>query len=124
MRTHISLRDYVSDPAGLYDVLQAVQARALESIGYRMILLLGLMTVAMLAPGEASQVAWCLAAMAGLSCIIAVADHAVRGGLMDYLTLHDVIRPREDTAAEVAILLAHLLAPNHELGEAGGKEGD
>lgn len=117
MRTHVSLRDYASDPAGLYDVLQAVQARALESIGYRMILLLGLMAVAMLAPGEGSQVAWCLAAIAGLSCIIAVADHAVRGGLMDYLTLHDVIRPRDELGRLATELLVAIAESGPTVGE-------
>ncbi len=123
MRTHISLRDYASDPAGLYDVLQTVQAHALANIGIRALLLLGLMAVAMLAPGDASKVAWCLAAAAALSCVAAMADHAVRGGLMDYLTLHDVMRPRDDTAGQLAILLAQLLAPNHEQGDCDGAQG-
>jgi len=96
-----SLRPAVDTADDLYALLQALQARSLASVGWRLILLIVLLAVGLIAPGAAGSAALCLAAIAGMACIWAIADNVARNWFLHALTLHELIRPRFQSADEL-----------------------
>lgn len=117
---HVSLRDYVTDAASLYDVLAQLQARVQASIGYRMMATVALLAGGFLLPGSMGMASFCLAAVAGLAASAALMDYTARGVLMDVVTLHEVIRPPEDAAELLAYQLAQTFVMPDESPEASG----
>ena len=107
---HVSLLPAVQDADDLYTVLGALQARAQSSIGYRILATVGLIAGGFLLPGAAGMASLCVAAVAGLATVGALADFAARSLLMDLVTLQEVIRPRSEPSDLLAYQLAQLLA--------------
>ncbi len=118
---HISLESSVTDADDLYALLGQVQARVQESVGHRLMATVALLAGGFLLPGGAGMAAFCMAAVAGLATVGALADFAARSLLMDLVTLHEVIRPRAEPSDALAYQLAQLLAaePVRDEQEAG-----
>lgn len=109
---HVSLRQSVEDASDLYDLLERLQVRAQASAGYRIFATVGLLAGGFLLPGPAGMASFCIAAVAGLATVAALADFVARSVLMDVVTLQEVIRPRTEPADLLAYQLAQLLATN------------
>lgn len=101
MKVHHSLRPYVGTPDELYRLLQQLQARTLSMIGFRVLLMVALLAAGMVIPGPWGSLALCLAPVAGVACLFAIGDHVARDWFMHALTLHELIRPRYQSADEL-----------------------
>jgi len=101
VKTHDSLRPYVESPDELYRLLQQVQARSFGDIGFRVLLMVAFLAAGLVVPGALGMVALCLAPVAGVACLFAIADNVARDWFMHALTLHELIRPRYQSADEL-----------------------
>lgn len=98
MKYHYSLRPYVDSPEDLYRVLLRLQARAIGIVGFRVLLMVGLLAAGLVVPGPWGSLALCFAPVAAIACLFAIADHVARDWFMHALTLHELIRPTTDAA--------------------------
>jgi hypothetical protein len=98
MKYHYSLRSYVDSPEALYALLLRLQARSTSMVGYRALLMVGLLAAGIAVPGPWGSLALCFAAVAAIACIFAMADYVARDWFMHALTLHELIRPRVEAA--------------------------
>lgn len=115
MKTHVSLRPYVNSTDELYPLLQRLQAKSLAGIGLRLLTMVALLATGLLVPGTVGSVAFCLAPVAGVACLFAIADNVARDWFMHLLTLHELIRPRYESAD---VVMADWLRDVEEQGEA------
>lgn len=115
MKMHESLRPYVNSTDELYQLLQRWQARSFGVIGLRLLTMVALLATGLLVPGTVGSVAFCLAPVAGVACLYAIADNVARGWFMHLLTLHELIRPRYESTG---VVMADWLRDVEEQGEA------
>jgi hypothetical protein len=95
---HESLLPYVQTPAELYRLLDRMQAQALSSMGLRVLILLVCLGTGLVEPGAVGKAGLCLSALAGIACVTQLVDIAGRTWFMHALTLHELIRPRYESA--------------------------
>jgi hypothetical protein len=119
--SHATLRPYCQTPEDLYDLLGRLQVLAVQSIGYRVAACLGCLALGLIFSGAIGKTALCLAVVAGLSCIWAIADHVVRDALMHLVSLHDVMRPRSAADLVAAAFMAEAQADRTEEEGANGQ---
>ena len=105
---HQSLRSHAADATELYDLLQRLQAVALSGVGLRAVACIGCLAVGLIEPGAIGKAAICLAVLAGLACVWAMVDYVARESLMELVTLHDLIRPREHSTDSVLAALIEI----------------
>lgn len=70
-------------------------------IGFRVLLMVALLAAGLVIPGPWGSLAFCLAPVAGVACLFAIGDHVARDWFMHALTLHELIRPRYESAADL-----------------------
>lgn len=107
MAAHDSLRPYCETAGDVYTLLERLQVRSLQSMGLRAMACVGCLAWGLIDPGPAGMAALCLAALAGLATVGAMADNVARGMLLHLVDLHDLIRPRDEAAS---VLVDSLLA--------------
>lgn len=115
MKLHESLRPYSNSPDELYALLQRIQAKSFAGIGLRLLTMVALLATGLLVPGAVGSTAFCLAPVAGVACLFAIADNVARDWFMHLLTLHELIRPRYESAE---VVMADWLRDAEEQGEA------